>query len=186
MQSFSGQNMEDNERRPDSTRRERPLETVTPGPGQESVWDYPLPPRVEPVAQRVLVEFGGIILADSVRAYRLLQTATPPVYYVPRDDVRVEHLAPSGHTTICEWKGGAEYWSVRVGERSAENAAWSYPEPDNGYEVIRDYLAFYARKMDACYVGAYRVIPQPGEYYGGWITPDIVGPFKGEPGTENW
>jgi uncharacterized protein (DUF427 family) len=186
MANPSDQSVEDSQRRPDFVRRERPREIIRPGPGQESVWDYPLPPRVESVSQRVRVEFGGIVLADSVRVYRLLQTATPPVYYFPPADVQMGHLLPSGRATTCEWKGVAGYWSVRVGERVAENAAWSYPEPDKGYEVIRGYIAFYARKMDACYVGAYRVTPQPGEYYGGWITPDIVGPFKGEPGTENW
>lgn len=186
MANPTSQGVEDGRGQPASARRERPREIVTPGPGQESVWDYPRPPRVESVSQRVRVEFGGMVLADSVRAYRLLQTGTPPVYYFSPVDVQMAHLLPSARTTTCEWKGVAEYWSVRVGERVAENAAWSYPEPDEGYEVIRGYLAFYARKMDACYVGTHRATPQPGGFYGGWITPDIVGPFKGEPGTENW
>ena len=167
-------------------KRERPAKIDPPDPGQESVWDYPRPPRVEPLTRRIRVEFGGIVLADTVRAYRVIETASPPVYYLPPDDVRREYLEPSTRSTFCEWKGVAKYWSVRVGDRFAEDAAWSYPKPDTGYEAIRDYIAFYPGKMDACYVGEYRVTPQPGEYYGGWITPDIVGPFKGEPGTEKW
>jgi len=166
--------------------RKRPAQIDPPGPGQESVWDYPRPPRVEPVTQRIRVELGGIVLAESVRAYRIIETASPPVYYLPPGDVRTEYLEPSPRSTFCEWKGRAKYWSVRVGDRFAEDAAWSYPEPEAGYEAIRNYIAFYAGKMDACYVGEYRARPQPGEYYGGWITPDVVGPFKGEPGTEAW
>ena len=164
----------------------RPVEIQVPGPGQESVWDYPRPPRVEPVARRIRVEFGGIVLAETDAAFRVLETASPPVYYLPPADVRTEYLEPSPRSTICEWKGLANYRSVRVGERFAEDAAWSYPQPNPGYEAIRDYLAFYAGKMDACTVGGVRVTPQPGRFYGGWVTPDIVGPFKGEPGTEMW
>jgi uncharacterized protein (DUF427 family) len=166
--------------------RQRPAKIETPGPGQESVWDYPRPPRVEPVTQRICVEFGGIVLAESTRAHRVIETASPPVYYLPPEDVRMEHLEPSTHSTFCEWKGVAKYWSVRVGERFEPQAAWSYPEPDGGYYVIRDHIAFFAGKMDACYVGEHRARPQPGAFYGGWITPDVVGPFKGEPGTEGW
>ena len=186
MGNRSNQGVEDGQRRPGAVRRERPGEIIKPGPGQESVWNYPVPPRVESVSQRVHVEFGGLVLADSMRTLRLLQTGTPPVYYFPPAYVQMVYLQRNERTTTCEWKGVAEYWSVCVGENVAENAAWSYPEPDKGYEVIRGYLAFYARKMDACYVGADRVTPQPGEFYGGWITPAIVGPFKGEPGSENW
>jgi uncharacterized protein (DUF427 family) len=164
----------------------RPVEIQVPGPGQESVWDYPRPPRVEPVARRIRVEFGGIVLAETDAAFRVLETASPPVYYLPPADVRTEYLEPSPRSTVCEWKGVANYRSVRVGDRFVEDVAWSYPEPNPGYEAICDYLAFYAGKMDACYVGGVRVTPQPGRFYGGWITPDVVGPFKGEPGTEMW
>jgi uncharacterized protein (DUF427 family) len=169
-----------------NAKRSRPAQIETPGPGQESVWDYPRPPRVERVAERIRIEFGGVLLADSQRAYRVIETSSPPTYYLPPEDVRMEHLEPRDHSTFCEWKGIAKYWSVRVGNSLAEDAAWSYPEPDEGYEVIRDYLAFYPQKMDACYVGDQRAKPQPGQYYGGWVTPNIVGPFKGEPGSENW
>jgi uncharacterized protein (DUF427 family) len=138
------------------------------------------------VSKRVRVEFGGIVLADTVRALRVLETASPPAYYLPPEDVQMEYLEQTGRRTFCEWKGAARYWAVRVGERVARDAAWSYPEPKEGYEAIRDYLAFYAGKMDACFVGEDRVTPQPGRFYGGWITPELVGPFKGEPGTELW
>jgi uncharacterized protein (DUF427 family) len=167
-------------------KRERPAVIVVPGPGQESVWDYPRPPRVEPVSQRVRIELGGIVLADTQGAYRVLETAGAPVYYLPPADVQRQYLVPSTHTTLCEWKGISRYWSVQVGGRLAANAIWSYPAPWSGYEMIQDYLAFYPYLMDACFVGEERVIPQPGHYYGGWITSNITGPFKGLPGTENW
>jgi uncharacterized protein (DUF427 family) len=166
--------------------RVRPTNIVVPGPGQESVWDYPRPPRVEPVPHRVRVEFGGIVLADSTAALRVCETASPPVYYIPPADVEMSCLEPSTRTSFCEWKGLASYRSVRVVDRVAKDAAWSYPDPDPGYEAIRDYLAFYPRRMSACHVGEHLVQPQPGLYYGGWVTPELVGPFKGAPGTEAW
>jgi uncharacterized protein (DUF427 family) len=151
---------------------------VVPGPGQESVWDYPRPPRLERVQQRVRIEFAGVLIADTLDAFRVCETSSPPAYYIPPQDVRMEFIEPTDRHSQCEWKGAANYWSVRVGDRLAENAAWSYGEPDAGYEAIRGHLAFYPRKMDACYVGEQRVTPQSGEFYGGWITPDIVGPFR--------
>lgn len=166
--------------------RRKPPEIVRPGPGQESVWDYPRPPRVEAVARRVRVEFAGVTLANSTRAVRVLETASPPVYYVPPEDVRTEFLQPSAGNTLCEWKGLARYWTVRVGERVAPRAAWSYPDPDPDFRRIKDHLAFYPSKMDVCMVGDQRAAAQAGDFYGGWITPEIVGPFKGEPGTEDW
>ena len=168
------------------SKRERPERVGIPGPGQESVWDYPRPPLVERVDRRVRVELAGIVLADSGEAYRVLETASPPTYYIPPTDVRSGHLEPSEHSTLCEWKGTARYWSIRVGDRLVENGAWSYRNPLDGYEVIQDFLAFFAGKVDACYVADQRVIPQAGGYYGGWVTPNIVGPFKGDPGTESW
>jgi uncharacterized protein (DUF427 family) len=125
----------------------------------------------------------------------VLETASPPTYYLPPDSVRMAYLEPSGRATMCEWKGQSRYWTlvvadrdraVRVGERVARNAAWSYPQPWPGYEEIQDCIAFYAGWMDVCTVDGHRVVPQPGEFYRGWITPEIVGPFKGEPGTEGW
>ncbi|MFQ5993231.1 MAG: DUF427 domain-containing protein [Nitrospiraceae bacterium] len=166
--------------------RRRPVHIEKPGPGQESVWDYPRPPRVETVPDRLSVEFAGTVLAETVHGLRVLETSGPPVYYFPRIDVQVEYLESTLLRTLCEWKGYAQYWSVRVGTRCAENAVWSYPDPEPEYESLRDHLAFSASMTDACYVGRHRVVPQPGQYYGGWITPNVVGPFKGGPSTEDW
>lgn len=164
---------------------ERPR-PVLPGPGQESVWDYPRPPRVEPVPQRVRVAVGGATIAESTRALRVLETAGAPVYYVPRDDVRMDLLRPSPHRTWCEWKGEASYWSLHHGARDVPNVAWTYEHPKPGYEAITGCLAFYAGRVDEAWLGDERAIPQPGRFYGGWVTSGIVGPFKGEPGTERW
>jgi uncharacterized protein (DUF427 family) len=161
-------------------------EHVELGPGQESVWDYPRPPRVEDSKHPVRVIFNGVVIADSKRAKRVLETSHPPTYYIPPDDVRLEYLEPAGRTTWCEWKGRARYYSVAVGDRVAKEAAWAYPDPAPGYEGIEGHLAFYAQAMDACYVGDEKVQAQAGGFYGGWITKDIVGPFKGEPGTLGW
>jgi uncharacterized protein (DUF427 family) len=166
--------------------RARPAGVVVPGPGQESVWDYPRPPRVEPVTARVRVDFEGLTIADTIRALRVCETSSPPCYYIPQADILMAHLESSERTSFCEWKGVASYWSVRVGARLAKDAAWSYPDPDAGFEAIRDYVAFYPRRMDGCWVGTDRVTPQPGFYYGGWVTPNLVGPFKGVPGSEGW
>ncbi len=185
MKSWSDQRIEQEQRKWDALEGERPQRDV-PGPGQESVWDYPRPPRVEPVTAPIRVEFGGIELAQTAAAYRVIETASPPVYYLPPADVVTEYLTPSSHRTMCEWKGVARYWDVRVGERVVTNAAWSYPRPTAAFAVIRDYLAFYAGKMDGCWVGDMQVAPQDGDFYGGWVTPDILGPFKGTPGTEGW
>lgn len=159
---------------------------VKPRAGQESVWDYPRPPRVENVSSRIRVMLGGVVIADSVRSYRVLETSHPPVYYVPRDDVRAGALMPSAGTTFCEWKGRAEYFDVVGGARIARRAAWSYSDPDPGVDAIRGAVAFYAHLMDECTVDGERVTPQPGGFYGGWITSNIVGPFKGSPGTGGW
>jgi uncharacterized protein (DUF427 family) len=161
-------------------------ERIEPGPGQESVWDYPRPPRVEPSRRRVRVVLGDVVLADSERALRVLETSGPPTYYVPPEDVRTDLLAPAEGQTVCEWKGVASYRHATAGGRIARKAAWTYPDPKDGFQQIRDYLAFYPGRVDACYLDDELVRPQPGRYYGGWITDDIVGPFKGEPGSETW
>lgn len=166
--------------------RRRPDRIPRPGPGQHSVWDYPRAPRIEPVTQRVRVELAGVALADTTHALRVCETGGPPAYYVPPSDVRREALFASEQTSFCEWKGLARYWTVRIGARALRDAAWSYPEPDPAYVALRDHVAFHAGRVDACWVGEWRVTPQPGRYYGGWITPDLVGPFKGEPGSEHW
>lgn len=126
------------------------------------------------------------MIADSKNACRVIETASPPTYYIPKADIQMEYLEPSNRSTICEWKGRARYWSLRVGENFSLNAAWSYPEPREGFELITDYIAFNASKVDDCFVENEKVLPQPGDYYGGWITSSVVGPFKGEPGTEGW
>ncbi len=159
---------------------------IEPGPGQESVWDYPRPPRVERTSKRIRVVFNGVTIADTTRAWRVLETSHAPVYYIPRQDLAEEHLVEAPRTSFCEWKGTARYVSVRVGDWVAENAGWTYPEPVADFEPIRDHVAFYAQAMDCCTVDGEQVRPQPGAYYGGWVTSDIVGPFKGGPGTSWW
>lgn len=163
------------------------IERIEPAPGQESVWDYPRPPKIVPSRRRVEVEFGGVTVVDSRRALRVLETSQAPAYYVPFDDVRADLLeAVDGHHTVCEWKGRASYYDVRVGARVAERAAWTYPRPATGYEPLAGHVAFYPSRVDACRVDGELVRPMPGDFYGGWITEDVVGPFKGARGTEHW
>jgi uncharacterized protein (DUF427 family) len=162
------------------------VEPVVPGPGEESVWDFPRPPRVEPVAERVRVVVDGIAIADTTRAMRVLETAGAPVYYVPRMDVRADVLRRATRTTACEWKGAATYWSLATGRRQVTEIAWSYDAPLPGYEAIRGHMAFYAGLVDEAWVGEDQAVPQPGGYYGGWLTPRVVGPVKGGPGSFGW
>jgi uncharacterized protein (DUF427 family) len=150
------------------------------------VWDYPRPPRVEPTSKRVRVVFNGEVIAETNRAVRVLETSHPPVYYIPPDDVRMEFLTMSARQTFCEFKGQASYYTIEVNGRRAENAAWFYPNPAPGYEGLREHVAFYPGQMEACYVDEEQVQSQPGDFYGGWITREIVGPFKGGPGTRGW
>ena len=159
---------------------------IEPRPGQESVWDYPRPPRVEDTARQVKVVFNGEVIADTRRAKRVLETSHPPVYYIPPEDIRTEYLTQTGRRTWCEWKGQAGYYNLRVGGRQVQDAAWFYPNPVAGYEAIQGHVAFYPGKMDACYVDSERVQAQPGDFYGGWITSGIVGPYKGGPGSTGW
>jgi uncharacterized protein (DUF427 family) len=163
-----------------------PVQREIPAPGQESVWDYPRPPRVEPVAERVRAIVDGIVIADTTRALRVLETAGAPVYYVPPADVRLDLLRSSTSRTVCEWKGGAVYHTLILPTREIPNAAWSYPDPNPGYEAIRDHLAFYGWALDEAWVGDERATPQPGRFYGGWVTSRVVGPFKGGPGSFGW
>jgi uncharacterized protein (DUF427 family) len=152
----------------------------------ESVWDYPRPPRLEASQRRVRVEFAGEVIAETTRAYRVLETSHPPVYYIPPEDVRSEFLRPSRRHTYCEFKGEASYYDLVVAGREVKEAAWYYPEPSPGYEAIRDHLAFYPGRVDAAWVDDEQVQPQEGDFYGGWITSGITGPFKGAPGTGGW
>lgn len=159
---------------------------VEPGPGQESVWDYPRPPRMEDVDKKVKVVFGGVTVAYTTRAKRVLETSHPPVYYVPPEDIRMEDLEPSDATSYCEWKGRARYYDLVADERSERQAAWYYPEPVRSFAELKGYVAFYPSRMDGCWVGGEKVEAQEGDFYGGWVTPEIVGPFKGAPGTWGW
>lgn len=159
---------------------------IAPGPDQESVWDYPRPPRVEPTAERVVIRFGGEVVADTTEAVRVLETSHPPAYYVPRSAFVAGTLQPSSGLSYCEFKGEAQYLSVAGGGDLIEGAAWFYPEPQVGYEQLRDYVSVYPGRMDSCLVDGELVEAQAGGFYGGWITSKIVGPFKGDPGTEGW
>ncbi|NDJ75349.1 MAG: DUF427 domain-containing protein [Chloroflexi bacterium] len=162
------------------------VKRIEPGPGQESVWDYPRPPRVEESTKRIRVEVDGETIAETTRALRVLETSHPPVYYIPPEDVQSELLSQTRRRTFCEIKGAASYWTLRVGERVIEDVAWSYADPSPGFESLSGYLAFYPSRVDACYVDGERVQSQAGDFYGGWITSEIVGPFKGGPGTVGW
>ncbi len=156
------------------------------GPGQESVWDYPRPPRLEDSGKEVVVVFNGVELARSRRAKRVLETSHPPVYYLPPEDVKMEFLEETGNHSYCEWKGIASYYSVTVGDRTAPGAAWFYPVPGKEFVPINNYIAFYPGKMEACYLDGEKVQAQLGDFYGGWITNEIAGPFKGGEGTSGW
>jgi len=159
---------------------------VEPRPGQESVWDYPRPPRLEDSQSHIRVVFNGVTIADTHRAKRVLETSHPPVYYISPQDVDMQYLASVGGTTWCEWKGQAHYYNIAVNGKQSANVAWYYPRPNVDFAAIKDYLAFYPDKVDACFVDDEQVQSQAGGFYGGWITSDIVGPFKGEPGTRGW
>jgi len=153
---------------------------------QESVWDYPRPPRLEPTSRRVEVFAGGRCIAASTAAHRVLETSHPPVYYIPLDDVVEGVLREATRTTFCEYKGAARYYDVVLDGGVVANAAWYYPSPSRGYEALAGKVAFYPALMDRCTVDGEAVEAQPGDFYGGWVTSDIVGPFKGGPGTSGW
>jgi uncharacterized protein (DUF427 family) len=160
---------------------------IPPKPGQESVWDYPRPPRIENLRKRVRVELNGVIIADSTRSKRVLETSHPPTIYIPPEDVKmIEYLRPANGRSFCEFKGEAHYFSIVVNGDVAHQAAWCYTEPSPGYEAIRGYVSFYPSRVDHCYVDDELVRPQAGDFYGGWITSNVVGPFKGAPGTVGW
>ena len=159
---------------------------LPPGPGQESVWDYPRPPRVEEIVKHIQIVFNGVVIADTRCARRVLETSHPPVYYIPPDDIQMQYLKPTSRSSMCEWKGPASYYTMAVAGKSAPDAAWTYRRPTPAFVTIKDYVAFYPQLMDSCTVDGEQVTPQPGEFYGGWITRDVVGPFKGEPGSWGW
>jgi uncharacterized protein (DUF427 family) len=159
---------------------------IVPGPGQESAWDYPRPPRLEPVSRRLRVIFAGRTVVDTSSAWRVLETSHPPVYYIEASAVAGATLRSATGSSFCEFKGRAIYYDLVSGEHISRNAAWSYPAPSRAFEAIAHHLAFYPSRVDACYVDDERVTPQAGDFYGGWATSDIVGPFKGGPGTVGW
>lgn len=152
----------------------------------EYVWDYPRPPRLASEPRRLSVQASGRLIAETMSGYRVLETSAPPTYYFPPDDVDLGVLAKNPAQSFCEFKGDASYWDITVADETRQAAAWSYAVPNPDYAALRDYLAFYPGRLDACTVGQYTVRAQPGDFYGGWITPDLAGPFKGAVGTVNW
>ncbi len=163
---------------------------IVPTEGQESVWDYPRPPRVELSRRKAEIYFAGTLIAESTKCLRVLETAGAPVYMFPPEDIEPGVLSKTDEWSICEWKGVAFYFDVKVGRNIEEKAAWAYPEPidDLGQDYTRlaNYVAFYPSRMDKCLLDGERVRPQPGGFYGGWVTDDVVGPIKGEPGSQGW
>jgi uncharacterized protein (DUF427 family) len=157
-----------------------------PGPGQESVWDYPRPPRLEPTPARLVVVLGGETVVDTVHGLRVLETSHPPTYYLPVAEFRPGSLRPASGRSVCEWKGAARYFDLLGGDRVAPRAAWGYDDPDPRYAELAGHVALYPAATDRCTVDGEAVVPQPGGFYGGWITSQVVGPFKGEPGTTFW
>jgi uncharacterized protein (DUF427 family) len=158
---------------------------IEPGPGQESVWDYPRPPRIEPTSSHVRVQLNGETVADSRSALRVLETSQPPAFYIPERDVRLELIRPNPRRTVCEWKGEASYVDVAVRGNVVDAAGWRYEEPVPAFEALRGHYAFYAQLLD-CSVDGERVTGNEGTFYGGWITRRVVGPFKGGAGTAGW
>lgn len=152
---------------------------------RENVQSYPRPPSLEPVPQRVTVRLGGMLIADTTRALRVLETHHAPTYYLPPEDIRAT-LRPVGGTSFCEWKGAARYFDVIAGAATAPRAAWSYDRPTAGFAPLAGFVAFYAGMMDEARVGDVRVLPQPGDFYGGWVTPNLDGRIKGAAGTRHW
>jgi uncharacterized protein (DUF427 family) len=161
-------------------------EPLPPGPGQESVWDYPRPPRLEPFAGRLAVELGGQLVADADRGWRVLETSHPPTYYLPREAFRAGALRDAAGSSWCEWKGRARYFDLVADGTVAPRAAWNYPDPTPGFTALRDAIAVMPGLVDRCTVNGETVVPQPGGFYGGWVTSGVVGPFKGGPGSAGW
>jgi len=163
-----------------------PTTPIVPRPGQESVWDYPRPPRVERSDEHVVLRLGGLVVADTRHAVRVLETSHPPVYYLPRAAFAEGVLADAPGSSMCEFKGAARYLDLHAGDVVARHAAYYYPDPWSGYEELRARVAVYPGAMDSCEIDGELVTPQEGGFYGGWITARVVGPFKGGPGTLGW
>jgi len=163
----------------------RPPFAAEPGFEQFSVWDYPRPPCLAPETRELVIRWGDVEIARTRRAIRVLETSHPPSFYLPWDDVARQLLQPADGSSFCEWKGPARYWSLVDGARRLDRVAWSYPHPLAGAEALANRVAFYPKDL-ACSVDGAAVRPQPGGFYGGWITPELTGPFKGEPGSDAW
>lgn len=159
---------------------------IKPKGDEESVWDYPRPPKLEKVNSTVEVFFAGRRIASSNNALRILETSHPPTIYIPPEDIEKDVLIKSDQTTFCEWKGKGNYYHLESGSQRVENAAWYYPEPKKSYRELKDHLSFYPSKVEACFINGEKVEAQAGDFYGGWITSKIVGPFKGAPNTFGW
>jgi len=162
----------------------RPRFAIEPAPDQESVWDYPRPPALVADGRLVVVKVGERVIAESSATMRVLETASPPTFYIPPRDVEMTQLVNVAGSSMCEWKGSAKYWAL-TNSGSERAVGWSYPSPFAEFAQIQDYLAFYPSRVD-CLVDGERVRAQAGEFYGGWVTDEIVGPFKGDPGTGGW
>ena len=162
---------------------QRPDFAISPGDGQESVWDYPRPPAIKRDTRLIEIRSENAVIAKTTASYKVMETASPPTFYVPPEDVDLSLLARMTGASICEWKGAASYWALAPD--LDRPVAWSYERPRPRFEMIRSYLAFYPGRVE-CFLGGERVTPQPGKFYGGWITSEICGPFKGDPGTGHW
>ena len=155
-------------------------------PGQESVWNYPRPAVAEPCTARITIEHDGQVVADTRASIRTLETSHPPTYYIPSADIDSGLLRRAEGSSFCEWKGAAVYWDVVVGRTILPRIGWSYPSPSADFSILRNHIAFYAGPFDRCSVDGEIVTPQPGDFYGGWITGKLAGPFKGVPGSRGW
>ncbi len=159
---------------------------IIPSEGQKSVWDFPRPPIVEDISLSISVYYKGVLIAKSTNTKRVLERAHPPCYYIPIADVSMAYLKTNGEVSFCAYKGKATYFDLNIGEDNIADIAWTYPQPTTKYTELAQYTAFFAGKGCDCYVGEELVVPQPSEFFGGWITADIVGPYKGEDGTWDW
>jgi len=157
-----------------------------PEPGQESVWDYPRPPRLERSDAAIRVVLGGVTVVETDRSWRVLETASPPVHYIDPVDIAAGVLQPAAGGSWCEWKGQASYFDLVAGGKVASQAAWCYPTPSPNFRAIAGHVAIYPGRVDACFLDGEQVQAQPGNFYGGWITSRVTGPFKGDPGTLGW
>jgi len=167
------------------TGQERPEFAIEPDPGQESVWDYPRPPICVDDHREISVRLDNLVVAQTSAAIRVLETASPPTFYLPAGDASLNLLRRGNGSSFCEWKGAATYWSLEHDGQVIDNVGWSYSSPTSAFAKIQSYISFYPALLE-CYVDGERVRPQHGGFYGGWVTNEIVGPYKGQAGTGGW